>query len=229
MSPNPAAADLVYLKNGNSIEGEIVEESPEAVRLKVGEGTVGIARSEIKAIEEKPWVPPVSAAEDASRLPSGKPSPANPADWLAQAREWLRKLSPSASKNVSSEKIPVKKEAAYPWFSGGSGYAQAVGLQNQTGAPILLYFFTTWCPYCKLLDSKVLASEKVGQALSGVIKVRINAEAETRLASQYQVSGYPTVLALHQGGFQKVRRIRTGRGNPDDFLAECRRAGLPLR
>lgn len=43
-------ADTIYLKNGRSIEGFIVEEKPESIQVYVGFGQVGLKRSEIESI-----------------------------------------------------------------------------------------------------------------------------------------------------------------------------------
>ncbi len=43
-------ADTIYLKNGRTIEGFIVEEKPESIQVDVGFGKVGLKRSEIDSI-----------------------------------------------------------------------------------------------------------------------------------------------------------------------------------
>jgi clan AA aspartic protease (TIGR02281 family) len=45
-----ARADTIYLKNGRSIEGFVVEEKPESILVYVGFGNVGFKRSEIESI-----------------------------------------------------------------------------------------------------------------------------------------------------------------------------------
>ncbi|MFP4058278.1 MAG: prolyl oligopeptidase family serine peptidase [Candidatus Brocadiia bacterium] len=46
-----AGADVVRLKNGNILEGKVVEKTEELIRLKTGKGTVSIARAEVESIE----------------------------------------------------------------------------------------------------------------------------------------------------------------------------------
>lgn len=46
----PSNADTVYLKNGRTIEGFILEEKPESVLVDVGFGKVGLKRNEIENI-----------------------------------------------------------------------------------------------------------------------------------------------------------------------------------
>jgi clan AA aspartic protease (TIGR02281 family) len=46
---SPLMADTVYLKNGRTIEGFILEENPESIQVDVGFGKVGLKRSEIES------------------------------------------------------------------------------------------------------------------------------------------------------------------------------------
>ena len=46
-------ADILHLKNGGKIEGEILSETAEAVRIKTTIGTVDIARTQIDRVERK--------------------------------------------------------------------------------------------------------------------------------------------------------------------------------
>jgi len=47
-----AISDVVHLKNGNSLEGYIIEESSESITLQLNEGTVSFSASEISHIEK---------------------------------------------------------------------------------------------------------------------------------------------------------------------------------
>ena len=57
----PLQADTVYLKNGRNIEGFILEENPESIKMDVGFGKVGLKRSEIENIS-------LSDEKDSGRL-----------------------------------------------------------------------------------------------------------------------------------------------------------------
>lgn len=54
-------ADTIYLKNGRTIEGFIVEDRPESIQVDVGFGKVGLKRSEIDSIS-------LSDEKDSGRL-----------------------------------------------------------------------------------------------------------------------------------------------------------------
>lgn len=50
-------ADILYLKKGGKIEGEIIEETAEKIRMEVEFGVVTILQNQIKSIERKTWKP----------------------------------------------------------------------------------------------------------------------------------------------------------------------------
>ena len=51
--PNLVCADIVHLKNGNSIEGEILEESDSNYRVNVGFGAIVIIKEDVVRIDKK--------------------------------------------------------------------------------------------------------------------------------------------------------------------------------
>ena len=80
------------------------------------------------------------------------------------------------------------------WLYGAAGYARAVELQRQLNVPLVVYFYTDWCPYCRSLDNQYLPATPVQDYLQGVVKVRINPEhgvTERALAKRFNVSAYP--------------------------------------
>lgn len=96
------------------------------------------------------------------------------------------------------------------WLSGVAGLREATQQQKTTSKPMLVYFYATWCGYCRRLDANVLAQDAAREALEDVIKVRINAEEsrETQqLAGELGVRGYPTLMLVSPEG--SIRRIRT--------------------
>lgn len=71
---------------------------------------------------------------------------------------------------------------------------------------ILVDFYTDWCTYCKKLDRDIFPDNRVVQALSAVVPVRLNAEREgAGLARQFGVTSYPTLLFLDESGNESGR------------------------
>jgi thiol-disulfide isomerase/thioredoxin len=120
------------------------------------------------------------------------------------------------------------------WHRGAAGFERAHEQAAATGQPLLVYFYTDWCPYCRELDRELLADARVAEYTRELIKVRINPErgaAERALADRYGITGYPS-LFLHPRGLgepTKIRRqVRDGGDRrlrtPDEFVATLRSA-----
>ena len=102
---------------------------------------------------------------------------------------------------------------------------RALREQDQTGAPILIYVYTDWCPYCASFDRDVLADRSVGDFLTGqVVKMRINPETSPEGASLGQrlgVTGYPSFYLIsprrtvNKVGYESL---------PTEFLGRLQRA-----
>ena len=77
-----------------------------------------------------------------------------------------------------------------PWLNDASGYARALQLQRELKVPLIVYFYTDWCPYCHELDAEYFPNPAVAAYLRSVVKVRINPEhgpAERQIADRYDV------------------------------------------
>ncbi|MFH1778522.1 MAG: right-handed parallel beta-helix repeat-containing protein [Candidatus Omnitrophota bacterium] len=48
-----SAADVIYLKDGGKVEGEIIDESPEIIKVRSNIGVIQLNRNRIKSIEKK--------------------------------------------------------------------------------------------------------------------------------------------------------------------------------
>jgi thiol:disulfide interchange protein len=98
--------------------------------------------------------------------------------------------------------VSGKSAAAQGWYNGSDGYEKAVVEQKSSGKPILLYFHTEWCGYCKRLEHDVFSTSTFGQKYGSVLKVKVNPEtgsAEHSLAERYGIHGFPTVFVVTGG------------------------------
>jgi thiol:disulfide interchange protein len=120
----------------------------------------------------------------------------------------------------------------FGWYEGASGYESAVAETRDDHRPMIVYFRTDWCPYCRQLESELLRTGPVVDYLQSVVKVRINPEAgagENEIARRYGVTGYPSVF-LHrpaESSFVKLpTHIQEDDGwrlrSPDELVAACR-------
>jgi thiol:disulfide interchange protein len=107
------------------------------------------------------------------------------------------------------------------WFEDAPGFADAARQQAHQHAPMLVYFHTDWCPYCKKFDS-LLEDAEVRSRLANVIKVRVNPEhgdAERNLFDRrYGARGYPAIFWV-PSETAAPRRI-SGKGPAREFLAQ---------
>ena len=75
------------------------------------------------------------------------------------------------------------------WHSGADGYVAAKTESERAGLPLLVYFYTDWCPNCRHFDAKVLPDPAVAGALGQFVKVRIIVEQGNREAGLHKLLG----------------------------------------
>ncbi len=114
------------------------------------------------------------------------------------------------------------------WLNGAAGYARAVELHKQLNVPLVVYFYTDWCGYCRALDNKYLPSAPVQDYLRGVVKVRINPEhgqAERALSIRYGVNAYPSFFVMRNSANRPINVNpfrKVGSLTPTEFANACR-------
>src|SRR5688572_5520061 len=114
------------------------------------------------------------------------------------------------------------------WLYGAAGHTRAIELQKELKVPLVVYFYTDWCPYCRALDKDYLPTAPVQDYLRGVVKVRINPEqgqAERALAQRYGVNGYPSFFIARASAMPPVNVHpfrRAGKLTPEQFANACR-------
>jgi thiol:disulfide interchange protein len=136
--------------------------------------------------------------------------------------------------NSASEPTGRADVVSHSWYSGAGEYVTAMDAHRSMQTPLLVYFYTGWCPYCKKLDQEILPTEEVAQFMRSVNKVRINPEAgpdERALADQFGVRGYPSIFIIPSNSdapikvypFKKVGETFVA-ATPSEFIIECEQA-----
>jgi thiol:disulfide interchange protein len=123
------------------------------------------------------------------------------------------------------------------WLQGADGLFGAIeSLKGEPPtSPMVVYFYTDWCGYCRQFERELLGTEAVKKYFADVLAVRINPEAgpqEREIANYYGVSGYPAFF-VHSGRsrtLSRLERMRVENGQPrlmtpDEFIAAVRDAG----
>jgi thiol:disulfide interchange protein len=103
----------------------------------------------------------------------------------------------------SGERVPPGEGIA--WLTE---LEPALAQARETGRPIMVDFFATWCPPCKMLDAQTYSDSRVREASKTWIMVRIDVDRNKTLAQQYQISSIPTIVVLDSTG--KETRRTTG-------------------
>jgi len=140
-----------------------------------------------------------------------------------------------AKHNESASELTGRTDfASISWYEGAKEYVRAQDEHRSMQAPLLIYFHTDWCPYCKKLDRDIFPSDEVSQFMRSVVKVRINPEAgpdERVLADQFGVRGYPSVfiIPINSDAPTKIYPFkRFGETfvavKPSEFVRACREA-----
>jgi thiol:disulfide interchange protein len=122
------------------------------------------------------------------------------------------------------------------WLQGADGLFGAIEtLKTETPEPMVVYFYTDWCGYCRQFERELLGTGPVKKYLQDVLAVRINPEKgarERQIAEYYGVSGYPAffVHSNRSKTLSRIERMRVEGGKPrlmtpDEFIATLRSAG----
>lgn len=94
-----------------------------------------------------------------------------------------------------------------PALSQADDWDRALRRAKKDDKPVVLYFFTPACPYCRAMDKEVLADKEINTILqNGVVYVRIDVDKRDDLSRFYGVRGYPTTTFLEPNG-QKIVQI----------------------
>ncbi len=102
----------------------------------------------------------------------------------------------------NTQKKAQQSSAAKIIFEQG-GYADILNKAKNTGKPIMIDFYTTWCGPCKVLEKEVFTNKTVATYLNdNFLTCKIDAEKGEgpKLANKYNIKGYPTLLYINQKG-----------------------------
>ncbi len=124
------------------------------------------------------------------------------------------------------------------WYQNGKGYAEALEIQKNTGAPLFVYFArygeSDEKGLCHWFEKRVLQVPSVEKELRGFVKVKFMfplSKDDNAIAEQFWVKKTPVVYAVPaEGQRQKLTPLHWTNKNPkpvlpEEFIAELREKG----
>lgn len=102
------------------------------------------------------------------------------------------------------------------WEHGVGAHDRVLESARRSGEPVIVYFNTDWCGWCRRLNTDYLPSYQVRAVLDRLQKVEINPEngsAEDRLFDRYNGRGFPTFLVAIPSSGQRPVKITPFRKN----------------
>ncbi len=79
------------------------------------------------------------------------------------------------------------------WYSYHDGM-EAIQSGDKKG---FVYFYTTWCGFCKKMDEETFSMKSVSDYLNeNFVPIKVDADAQRELARQYGANQYPSNLFL---------------------------------
>lgn len=105
------------------------------------------------------------------------------------------------------------------WHSGAEGLTEGIRRGAAEHKPVLLYFYTDWCGYCRQFERELLSDPELQDYLDSIVAVRVNPEAgqaEALLGRRYGVNSFPA-LFVHSGEspvISKIERMHIVDGRP---------------
>ena len=107
---------------------------------------------------------------------------------------------------------PLVAQASVKWEVD---YASAVKRAQAEKKPILMDLWTEWCPPCQYLRTKVFPSPEAQSALARYVPLSVMVEKKDRtpvaegmrLAGQFKLEAYPTLVILDSDGKELRRQV----------------------
>ncbi|TAA46982.1 thioredoxin family protein [Corallincola spongiicola] len=102
------------------------------------------------------------------------------------------------------------------WYEDARGFEAALSQAQRKDKPLVVYFKTDWCKYCKKFESEYLTEFEIDLVLSRQYRVKLNPEhgaEEQKIADHFAITGYPYFIVIHPDREQatKISPLRKGK------------------
>jgi thioredoxin 1 len=103
----------------------------------------------------------------------------------------------SDKKTVSKSAIPREQANAITWHDSLS---TALQVAEQTNRPVLVDFNAVWCTPCLIMKKTTFKDASVIRESKKWVMVSIDGDKQPKVAAEYKVDAYPTLLILKSDG-----------------------------
>ncbi len=114
------------------------------------------------------------------------------------------------------------KESEPAATAGGVGWLlsmeEAVARAEKQDRPIMIDVYADWCGWCKRLDSDTYADDDVIARAGEFVSLKLDADANRSIMSQYGIGGLPTILFIGADG-KEIHRV-IGYKPPAEFVRD---------
>jgi len=96
------------------------------------------------------------------------------------------------------------------WHEGAEGMQRAVADARRQEKPLVVYFRTDWCGYCRQFERDLLSTQEVEIFMDKLVRVIIDPETgprEADLAEMYGVRGFPAMF-VHPPILERPQQIQ---------------------
>lgn len=196
-----AVAPLLAVETGDTYQKVIEEKGAPSTKMEMG-GTTVLKYPDMTIKLQEGKVVGIKAEGEDGAAPAGVPKPSAPA---VAAGQWTTDC-PAALRQAKTEKKKV-----FLFFTGSD-----------------------WCGWCKKIDREILGtSDFKSYAAQNLVLVKLDfprgipqsaqqKAANQKLAQQYGIEGFPTIVVLNSEG-KSVGQLGYMAGGPKPFIAELKK------
>ena len=113
--------------------------------------------------------------------------------------------------------IPLLFLFFHPLVLSADEVDEIIRKAGTTGQPVLLYFYTKYCPYCESMDRNTLEKKEIATRIAReVLFLRIDGDTKTDVGRRYRIRAFPTTCLLDSKGNQLANVVGYMEGK--DFL-----------